>query len=92
MATERKLKDPGEAALSAVEQALSLEGEERPAAAGPARDAAPRLPEAAGPRLPDVHEGDHLSESVRPADVTGAEPFETAVPFPVTLRPDDLRD
>ena len=60
MAIERKLKDPGAAALSAVEQALNLDPREDKAAA------TPRDP---GPRLPDINDADLLQPSAGPTDV-----------------------
>jgi hypothetical protein len=83
MATERKLRDPGAAALSAVEQALIHD---------PARDkkaAAPREPDL---RLPDVSESDLLRQRPRPVNLDGdaevpepdfdaAEPDEDAPPL-----------
>ena len=50
MATEKKLKDPAEAALSAIEQALNLD---IPAPGETAR---------VEPRLPDVGDGDPLAD------------------------------
>ena len=54
MATDKKLKDPTEAALSAIEQALNL-------------DQTPAGPESARvePRLPDVEDADPLATSAR---------------------------
>src|SRR5689334_18171585 len=86
MATERKLKDPSEAALSAVEQALNLDplDEQSAAAAGP-RDL--EITREFGARLPDVSEVDHLPESVRPADLDASEDEQVAALRP-TSRPD----
>src|SRR5215210_4563840 len=56
MATEPKRKDPTEAALSAIEEALSLD-------ATPGRQA--RREEEGEPRLPDVAESRPLSEAPR---------------------------
>ncbi|MFD0934458.1 hypothetical protein ACFQ12_04570, partial [Methylobacterium trifolii] len=51
MATEKKLKDPAEAALSAIEQALNLDA------------LTPNRPEArTEPRLPDVGDNDPLHD------------------------------
>ncbi len=55
MATEKKLKDPAEAALSAIEQALSLDALMRD---GGAR---------AEPRLPDVGDAEPLLDGARDA-------------------------
>ncbi len=81
MATEKKLKDPAEAALSAIEQALNLDH--------PAGGQEPRSSEARAldgtiegsrvePRLPDVHDSDPL------ATAAGREPaFDgSALPGP----------
>ena len=56
MATEPKRKDPTEAALSAIEEALGLD-------ATPGRQA--RREEEGEPRLPDVAESRPLSEAPR---------------------------
>src|SRR3954470_3814020 len=88
MATERKLNDPTEAALSAIEQALKLE---------PAHEAtAPRPDDGAEPRLPDVD--DRMLGPALPAsdtldlaepEPTPAEPFDRVSEAPGTVvRPD----
>ena len=63
MAIEKKLKDPGEAALSAVEQALNLDPPDDGRTAMPRGDL--------GPRLPDINDGDLLQPSSRPVDLDG---------------------
>jgi hypothetical protein len=62
MATERqkKLKDPAEAALSAVEQALNLEPADDKQAAESGSDAEPRLP--------DIHDRESLWEPMSPPE------------------------
>src|SRR5919112_1074404 len=67
----KKLKDPTEAALSAIEQALNLDSIQ--AAQKP--DPTPDEPEPAGePRLPDVEEHDFTSGPFRPVDPAPPEP------------------
>src|SRR5215213_3882315 len=60
MATERKLRDPGEAALSAVEQALNLD---------PPEDKSAPAPRDADLRLPDVSDSELLRQRARPVDL-----------------------
>src|SRR5215217_596427 len=78
MATERKLRDPGEAALSAVEQALNLD---------PPEDKSAPAPREADLRLPDVSDSDLLRQRARPVDldleldsVASSDEFETSEP------------
>src|SRR5918994_359442 len=67
----KKLKDPTEAALSAIEQALNLDSIQ----AVQKPDPTPDEPEPAGePRLPDVEEHDFTSGPFRPVDPAPPEP------------------
>jgi len=80
MALEKKLKDPTEAALSAIEQALNLDP-----AAGPAR-------EEAGPRLPEVKEGELIPQPgprlERPSNAPDLPPVDRDPPRPTFVAPD----
>src|SRR5689334_11828307 len=67
MARERKLKDPTEAALSAVENALNLNPQARP---DPAEDGTPLEP-----RLPEIAE-DELLRAAKRAEAAAESPAE----------------
>ena len=79
MATEKKLKDPAEAALSAIEQALNLDFPSTQAAE-------PRVE----PRLPDVGDNDLLSEQggrLAPPRLDLDQPLASDLPPPDRNRP-----
>ena len=79
MATEKKLKDPAEAALSAIEQALNLD------AFAPGPDAS-----RVEPRLPDVGDADPLhdpSGRLAPPRLDLDQPLASDLPPPDRTRP-----
>ena len=83
MATEKKMKDPTEAALSAIEQALNLdEGVPAGAPAGKA----PAWDEE-HPKLPDVEQHDFTRGPFRAMDERPAPPEEDKRAEPVDAEP-----